>query len=231
MGVSVVRAVVAVVAVVIAATASVSVPVSMAVPGHADVSAHIAVIGDSYTAGSGEGGNGPMSWTAQAWNLLAQRGVQVQADVAAEGGAGYGQPGSRGSVFQDLTARAVRRNDALVVFFGSRNDQPVNPTQLPALAAGTFHLARYVAPEAKVLVIGPPWPSSTPPPAVLAIRDTLRAQAAAVDATFVDPIAEDWFVGRPDLIGHDGIHPTDAGHAYMAAKIAPLIYHQLTTGV
>lgn len=198
---------------------------------HAAAPARIAVVGDSYTAGSNEGGNGPLSWTAQAWNLLAQRGIQVEADIAAEGGAGYGQRGNRGNIFVDLTARAVRRNDALVVFFGSRNDQPVNPARLPALAADAFHLARYVAPDARLLVIGPPWPSSTPPPAVLAIRDTLRSQAAAVGATFVDPIAEDWFVGHSDLIGHDGVHPTDAGHAYMAAKIAPAIYSQLATGV
>ena len=46
-------------------------------------------------------------------------------------------------------------------------------------------------------------------------------------ATFVDPIAERWFVDRPDLIGRDGVHPTDAGHAYMADKIAPLIGAEL----
>ena len=45
--------------------------------------------------------------------------------------------------------------------------------------------------------------------------------------TFFDPIAQGWFVGRPELIGSDGIHPTDAGHAYMADKIAPLIGAQL----
>lgn len=202
--------------------------VSGAPSGRAETPTHIAVIGDSYTTGSDEGGNGPRSWTAQAWKLLAHRGVDIQADVAAEGGAGYGQPGNRGSVFQDLTARAVRRNDVLVVFFGSRNDQPVSPTEFPKLAAGTFHLARFAAPDARVLVIGPPWPTATPPAAVLTIRDSLRGQARDIGATFVDPIAENWFVGRPDLIGHDGVHPTDAGHAYMAEKIAPLIYSQLT---
>lgn len=214
--------------VVVAAAAS---AVSGAPSARAAVPAHIAVIGDSYTAGSTEGGNGPMSWTAQAWKLLAGRGIDVKADIAAEGGAGYGQPGNHGSIFQDLTARAVRRDDQLVVFFGSRNDQPVNPKQFPEMAAYTFHLAHFGAPDAKVLVIGPPWPSATPPPAVMAIRDSLRTQAAAMGATFVDPIAESWFVGRPDLIGHDGVHPTDAGHTYMAEKIAPLIYSQLTTGI
>lgn len=55
----------------------------------------------------------------------------------------------------------------------------------------------------------------------------LGYQAQLAGATFVDPIAARWFVSRPDLIGADGVHPTDAGHAYMAGKIAPLIGTQL----
>ena len=180
----------------------------------------IAVIGDSYTAGSDEGGNGSRAWPELVRGLLALEGVDIDADIAAEGGAGYGQRGDGGSVFEDLTARAVRRSDALIVFFGSRNDQPVDPQKFPALAADTFQLARFAAPGAKVLVIGPPWPTASPSPEVLKIRDSLRDQAA-----------QNWFVGREDLIGQDGVHPTDAGHAYMAAKIAPLIYAQLTIRV
>ncbi len=192
---------------------------------------HIAVIGDSYTAGSGEGGTGPNSWPLLAAKMLGQRGLPIDADVAAEGGAGYGQPGERGSVFEDLTAHAVHHNDVLVVFFGSRNDQPVDPKKLPEMAAGAFQLARFTAPDAKFLIIGPPWPTATPPPEVLKIRDTLRMEAALGGAAFLDPIAEGWFVGRPDLIGTDGVHPTDAGHVYMAERIAPQIYRQLTIKV
>ena len=44
----------------------------------------IAVIGDSYTAGSGEGGNGPRSWPELATALLARDGVEIEADIAAE---------------------------------------------------------------------------------------------------------------------------------------------------
>ncbi|MGI9125632.1 MAG: Rv0518 family GDSL lipase [Mycobacterium sp.] len=194
----------------------------------ADPPTHIAVIGDSYTTGSAEGGNGPQSWPELAWQLLAQRGVEIDADVAAEGGAGYGQRGSRGSIFEDLTAQAVHRNDVLVVFFGSRNDEPVDPGKFPAMAAEAFHLAHFVAPRAKFLVIGPPWPTDAPPPSVLKVRDSLRQQAASTGAVFIDPIAERWFVGHPELIGKDGVHPNDAGHAYMAQRIAPLIYDQLT---
>jgi lysophospholipase L1-like esterase len=188
---------------------------------------HIAVIGDSYTTGTDEGGQGPKGWTTRAWQTLAQNGVQVAADVAAEGGAGYGQRGNRGGVFLDLTARAVHPDDALVVFFGSRNDQGANPALLGVMAQTTLDLARRSAPSARFLVIGPPWPTADVPDSVLQIRDVLNAQARAAGAVFVDPIAEGWFVGRPDLIGADGVHPNDAGHAYMADKIAPLIGAQL----
>ena len=191
----------------------------------------IAVVGDSYTAGSDEGGNGERSWPQVAWRLLAREGVEVNATVAAEGGAGYGRRGNRGGLFQDLTARAVRHNDALVVFFGSRNDEQVDPQAFPALTADTFRLARQSAPGAKFLVIGPPWPTAAPPLAVLRIRDTLRAQAATAGALFVDPIEKGWFVGRQDLIGRDGVHPNDAGHEFMAVQIAALIYDQLSIRV
>lgn len=192
---------------------------------------HVAVVGDSYTTGTEEGGLGPKSWTALAWHTLTQRGVRIGADVSAEGRAGYGVPGDHGSIFEDLTGRAVKPEDALVVFFGSRNDQGFHPED-PQLLAGkvrdTFDLARLVAPSARLLVIGPPWPTADVPESILQIRDVLNAAARAAGAAFVDPIGDRWFVDRPDLIGPDGVHPNDAGHQYLADKIAPLIGMQLS---
>lgn len=187
----------------------------------------VAVIGDSYTTGTGEGGLGPHSWTARVWRTLAREGVRIAPDVAAEGRAGYLVPGDHGSIFGDLTARAVQPGDALVVFFGSRNDQGGDLGMLTAKSHDTFALARRLAPPARLLVIGPPWPSADVPEAILRIRDGLSAEASAAGAAFVDPIGDGWFVGRPDLIGRDGVHPTDAGHEYLADKIAPLIRTQL----
>lgn len=189
---------------------------------------HVAVIGDSYTNGTDEGGEGPNAWTARAWQTLARQGVQVAPDVASEGRAGYGVVGDHGSYFEDLTARAVRPNDVLVVFFGSRNDQGVDPGLLSEKIHDTFELARRVAPSARLLVVGPPWPTADPPDAVLQVNDILSRQASEEGATYVDAIAERWFVGRPDLIGPDGIHPNDEGHAYLADQIAPLIRAQLS---
>ncbi|MGE2833236.1 Rv0518 family GDSL lipase [Mycobacterium sp. SMC-4] len=191
------------------------------------VANRVTVIGDSYTTGSDQGGNGPDGWAPQVWRDLSERGIAVTPTVAAEGGAGYCTRGNRGSVFEDLTVRSVKPSDALVVFFGSRNDMQVDPARLSITMYGTLRLARQIARSAKLLVIGPPWPTATPPPEILRIRDILGYQAELAGATFVDPIAARWFVGGPELIGTDGVHPTDEGHTYMAAKIAPLIGAQL----
>ncbi len=190
---------------------------------------HVVVVSDSYTTGTNEGGEGPRSWPARAWQILARDGERIAPDVAAEGRAGYAVHGDHGSGFEDLTAHAVKPDDALVVFFGSRNDQGVDPGLLAERVCSTFDLARRLAPSAKFLVIGPPWPTADVPQAMFQIRDALSAAAGAAGAAFVDPIAERWFVDRPDLIGADGVHPTDAGHQYMADLIAPLIQTQLST--
>ncbi len=150
------------------------------------------------------------------------------ADVSAEGRAGYAVAGDHGSLFEDLTARAVKPGDALVVFFGSRNDDGVGPEVMIARARSDFYLARRIAGSARLLVVGPPWPTADVPGSMLQVRDMLSAAARAAGAVFVDPINERWFVDRPDLIGPDGVHPNDAGHEYLAGKIAPLIRAQLS---
>lgn len=187
----------------------------------------VAVVGDSYTNGTAIGGQGGNAWPVRAWRTLARQGVPVNADVAAEGRAGYGARGDQGNLFGDLVPRAVKPDDALVVFYGSRNDQGIDPNALSGQIFNAFSLAHGIAPTARLLVIGPPWPTADVPPAVLQIRDILAFQSVLAGATFIDPIAERWFVDRPDLIGPDGVHPTDAGHVYMADMIAPLIGGQL----
>ncbi|YCU77333.1 Rv0518 family GDSL lipase [Mycobacteroides abscessus] len=189
---------------------------------------HVAVVSDSYTTGTKEGGLGAKSWTSIAWRILNREGVRVSADVAAEGRAGYGVRGDHGSVFADLTGRVVHPDDELVVFFGSRNDQGVDPETYAEVTRNTLESARRMAPAAKLLVIGPPWPTADVPEVVTQLRDILYTEARAVGASWVDPLAERWFVGRPELIGSDGVHPNDAGHAYLADKIAPLIGTRLT---
>ncbi|MEX7471534.1 GDSL lipase [Mycobacterium adipatum] len=200
---------------------------SVQLAGRESTLSRIAVISDSYTTGTDLGGLGVNGWPSLAWRILAEEGRPVAADVAAEGRAGYGVRGDHNSTFGDLTARAVRPDDALVVFFGSRNDQPVDAIEVAGLARNAFELARRRAPTARFLVIGPPWPTADVPVRIMQIRDALAIVAQASGARFIDPLVERWFVGRPELIGVDGVHPTDIGHRYLAERIAGLIAAEL----
>lgn len=193
-----------------------------------DVSvSRIAVVGDSYTTGSDEGGRDANGWLARTGWLLGAAGKPAETAVAAEGGAGYGVRGNHGSLFADLATRVVAPDEALVVFFGSRNDDVADPNLLAGHIRDALGVARRSAPNARLLVIGPPWPTAPPPEAVLRVRDILLAESVAAQAEFIDPLAEGWFVGRPDLIGGDGVHPNDAGHVWLAERIEPLISARL----
>lgn len=187
----------------------------------------VAVLGDSYTTGSGMGGRGPHSWPVLAVDELHSQGVAIDLAIGAVGATGYVKANSAGTVFADQIEKSVVTNDHLVVLFGSINDRGVPAEQLSTAVQCVLANTKSAAPEAKLLVIGPPWATGDPPANILVVRDVVRTQAAAVGATFVDPIAEEWFADHPELIGSDRVHPNDAGHQYLAEKIAPLIAQQL----
>lgn len=188
----------------------------------------VSIIGDSYTGGTPYGGKGPRGWPSLASEELRREGVAIDAAVGYQGGSGYVHPGNRdGGVFSDQVPIVVRPEDRLTVLFGSRNDKDTPAEELASAVARTFAEVTNSAPSTSLLVIGTPWLKAEVPSAILRNRDIVRSQADAFGATFIDPIAEGWFVDRPELIASDGVHPTDDGHAYMAEKIAPLIARQL----
>ena len=92
----------------------------------------IVVIGDSYTEGTNEGGQGVHGWPALVWGDLQAQGVQVRPIVAGEGGAGYTTRGWRGFTFGHYARTAVTHDAELVVFFGGTNDTDMPPTSLRA---------------------------------------------------------------------------------------------------
>ena len=198
-------------------------------PGVAPAEIQVGVIGDSYTSGTPVGGLGDKGWPALAQKQLRSQGLDVDLSVGAEGGSGYVDPGGKGHVFGDQILRAVKPDDQLVVLYGSSNDatDTVPLDKLATTIGGVMSQVKTRAPKAKLLVIGPNFTHPDPPPGILAVRDVVEKQAQEAGATWVDPIAEGWFLDRQDLIAPDA-HPTDDGHKYLAQKIAPLIAAQLT---
>lgn len=186
---------------------------------------HVAVIGDSYTSGAGA-----TPWPKLVWQRLAHDGITVEAHVRGEGGSGYVTPGHQGTTFGQRVAQVVGPGDQVVVFFGSRNDRHADHRELADRARDAFEQANQRAPQAKLLVIGPVWPSAPAPPEIIAVRDVLCEQATRAGAAFVDPVAEGWLVDRPDLIQDDGIHPNDVGQAVLAESITSSIRSELLAG-
>lgn len=187
----------------------------------------VAFIGDSYTAGSGMGGNADANWTSRVQAMMPALGIQIPVSRGTAGGSGYVHRGPTGKVFPDLVASpTVDASTRLVVVFGSRND--AGEPGVDAAATATYTAIKHAAPNAELLVIGPPWVNEKVPTNITAVRDSVKTEAIAAGATFVDPLAEHWFFGADaGLIGSDGIHPTDEGHRYMASKIAPHLHDAL----
>jgi lysophospholipase L1-like esterase len=192
---------------------------------------YVAVIGDSFTGGSSSGGEGPNGWPSIVTTMLANQGSKVKLVVGAKSGSGYVRHSTRGSVpFVNQIGQVVAAKDSLVVLFGSPYDQTSIPDRSDKLSATIMHTLAEVkkaAPKAKLLIIGPAWVQPNPPIGILQVRDLVKEQAESAGALFVDPLAEDWFAGHPEMVGQNGDSPNDAGHVLMAARIAPLIAQQL----
>ena len=127
--------------------------------------------------------------------------------------------------FATETGTLVEDAEAVIVF-GSRNDNSGYAAVLEG-ANATYVTIQRRAPEATVVVIGPPWVNDNPPAWMVEARDAVRDAATARGFRFVDPLADRWFAETPGLIGADNVHPNDAGHAYLAEKLAPLVSEAL----
>jgi lysophospholipase L1-like esterase len=183
----------------------------------------LAVYGDSYSAGGRQGGKGDDGWPA----LVADR-LDADLRLHAAGGAGYVN-GSKAAdeTFLDQVRGAPEPDADVVVVFGSRNDKFLPADEVKSQAVAVLAAVRAQSPSAQLVVIGPAWDDDAPPPELFATRDAVAAAAAGAGAVFVDPLAEEWLFARAPLIGADGVHPNDAGHAYLARLIAPVVREAL----
>jgi lysophospholipase L1-like esterase len=179
----------------------------------------VAFIGDSYTQGGPREGMGERRWSALLATRLEQEGIPIRARIQAIPGSGYVNGGSARS-FAQMVPVVVTPTTRLVVLFGSRNDAGLR--RVDQGVTHTIDAIRSIAPGAEILVVGPPWVDGAPPVPMKVNRDYVATAARQADVRFVDPLAEGWFAGpEPGLIDVDGVHPTDAGHAYIADRIHP----------
>ncbi|MCJ1709216.1 SGNH/GDSL hydrolase family protein [Microbacterium sp. VKM Ac-2923] len=182
----------------------------------------VAVVGDSFTGGSGMDSGAPARWPA---NLS---GFSVT--TYHEGGTGYAAtldsadgPSNFMTRVEQMPADGVDN----LVFFGSINDGRLGYQATYDAAAATYAAAQIKWPDARILVIGPASPKWPVPAEFTTSRDAVRDAASSAGVAFFDPIDARWFEGSPELIGSDGTHPTDAGHAYLAQQMEAVLELQL----
>jgi lysophospholipase L1-like esterase len=187
----------------------------------------VVIIGDSFTGGSGEGGTGDKGWPALTGRRLTDEGFAVDVRMSGEGGSGYVAQGPSRTTFGAAAARLVEPDDTAVIYFGSINDSESAQNReddLQAAVSQTIQATRKTAPNARIVIVGPPLNPLEPADqqqVKFAVRDILKEQARLAGLAFVDPIQDGWFADRPDLFG--GVHPNGEGHVYLADKFTPLI--------
>lgn len=192
----------------------------------------ILYIGDSYTGGSDMGGYKEFNWTSVVAAGITKTGQEIHTDVLPRGGAGYFKPGQVNETFGQALAKSNFAGDDVIVVFGSINDSDQPVDKVGAAARDLYAELKKRSPNAKLIIVGPAWPHTVAPANMLLIKDELKADATAAGATFVDPIVDGWFRGDfQRLIGTDGTHPTNEGHAYMAGLLLPVIQDAVAKSV
>lgn len=185
----------------------------------------IAIVGDSYSTGVEIGGMGDANWAIRLRDILRRDGYPNRVVVEAGPGSGYVSPGLLGSTFGEMATEVPDDADVVIVF-GSVNDAIIGaPTDwVNGAARATFDWLRAHRADAHLVVIGPSPVGDELPTGLQDVSTAVLDEARRIDATIIDPIADRWFMGKASaLISDDELHPTDAGHRYIARKVAPVV--------
>jgi lysophospholipase L1-like esterase len=180
-------------------------------------------LGDSYTTGGRE------TPAERTYAADAARDLGWQVIIGGLGGTGFVAPGATKEPFDVLFQRQLAWRPApdMVIVSGGHNDQKYAPAQVATAAESLFNKIRRQWPGTRVVLIGPMWGSGAPDPAALEIRDALAVTARRLSVPFIDPLAQKWITGdrksktgnAADYILRDGIHPSAAGHRYLATRL------------
>jgi len=194
-------------------------------PGGPAAPAPVAILGDPYSGGPAVGGLGQSNWTMLMAKSSAAAGKPIDLSVFTDSSAGYVKPtGGDGTALAQQVSQTVKPDDRVLVVFPSSSDSEQSRDAVRSAAHAAYAQIKSTAPGATLIVVGQSWTSDKPPSNVTGLRDTLRAEAAAAGAVFVDPLTDKWFVNDTGkLVSSDGVHLTDQGHKYLADQLQPRI--------
>jgi lysophospholipase L1-like esterase len=185
--------------------------------------ARVLVFGDSWVYGSAA-----LSPTLGfAYRLADELGVETLVDGVR--GSGYLKPGLDGPAYGERIAQLDPALDPdLIVIEGSINDRRLYPDGYRDAVTAAWDQLETRFPDADIVVLGPA-------PQVLPVEEPtrqidaeLRDLAAGRGWWYISPIQEEWIttanyaaVIDSGPIGRD--HPSTAGHAYLATRVADAV--------
>ncbi|WP_457101396.1 SGNH/GDSL hydrolase family protein [Microbacterium sp. P5_E9] len=199
--------------------AAVVAPAPLVLPEHASV----LVFGDSWTYGSAA--TDPT--LGYAYVIGQTLGWETHVDGVR--GSGYLKPGIDGGSFGERIAALDPGLDPdLVIIEGSINDRVLYPEGYTAAVTSAWDALSALYPDAAIVILGPAPQVLPVQRATARIDDDLAHLAADRGWWYVSPVQDDWitpenygWVIDASEIGRD--HPSTAGHAYLAERLADAI--------
>ncbi|HVT69656.1 MAG TPA: SGNH/GDSL hydrolase family protein, partial [Trebonia sp.] len=178
----------------------------------------VAVVGASYTAGTGPG-KPDLSWAVDLARLLHWNAV-----VDGVPGAGYVRPGNggHGPMSRMLSQERLRElAPALVNVQAGHDDVGVPAAVEEQRAAAVVELIHAAAPGTRIALLTAFAVSSGGSPALRRTDHAIVAGGTAADpgTVIMDPLAGRWTFPR----ARDGLHPTTAGDAWIARRVAAIL--------
>jgi acyl-CoA thioesterase-1 len=177
----------------------------------------LAIVGASFTAGIGPG-NPDKSWAV----LLARR-LHWDAVVSGDPGAGYVRPGvgRKGPVAEEIARIDLPALAPTLVIVQAGHDDIGVPARLEQeRVAQAVAVIRAEAPRAQIALLTVFPGHKRGAAAVRTDRAIVTAgKAADPQVIIMDPLAGGWTYARTP----DGLHPTAAGDAWIAAKVAAIL--------
>jgi acyl-CoA thioesterase-1 len=177
----------------------------------------VAIVGASFTAGVGAGA------PDRSWAVLLARTEHWDAVIYGDPGAGYVRPGVRhqGPVARELAQVGLRAlRPSLVIVQAGHNDVGV-PAQLErSQVAQAIALIRAEAPQARIALLTV-FPGRSHAARVYQTDQAIVTAARAADSGVIimDPLTGRWVFPRI----RDNLHPTAAGDAQIALKVAGIL--------
>ncbi len=179
----------------------------------------VLIFGDSWTFGSGA------SLPGLGFAYVLRERLGWDAVVDGIRGSGYLKPGlDGGSYGERIAALDPTLDPELVIVEGSINDRRLPAAGYRAAVSAAWDSLAALYPNATIVILGPAPQVLPVQPTTARIDTDLAALAAERGWSYISPISEGWITDQNyasviDVwMGRD--HPSTAGHAYLASRLA-----------